>query len=107
MIKLQSKVKWIEFRHPDGVPGNWYKWGDTHVCVSKDDGMWHMSISCPKRYPTWNEIYLAWYELVPGAGEDFNGAIVLPRKKEYVDLHPNCFHVYQHDAEIPGGMILL
>jgi hypothetical protein len=53
-----------------------------------------VSISCKTRYPTWEEIKAAWYELVPGA-EERTGAILLPPKAEYVNLHSNCFHVYE------------
>ena len=105
MIKLGAKVKWKKANHAFG--GDWYSWGDTLVHVAKEDGLWHMSISCPSRYPIWDEIYTAWYDLVPGAGKDFNGAIILPRKTEYVNVHPNCFHVHQlRDAEMPSGIIL-
>lgn len=31
----------------------------------------------------------------------------LPRKSEYVNIHPNCFHVHQvRDAELPEGLLL-
>jgi hypothetical protein len=104
VIRLR-KAEWIEFRNP-GFPGAWYGWGDTKVCVAKEYGLWHISISCPTRYPTWDEIYTAWYDLVPDAA-NINGAIILPRKAEYVNAHPNCFHVYQlRDEEIPGSIIL-
>lgn len=106
MINLNPKAKWIQFNHPLG--GDWYRWGDTSVHVERhEDGMWHMSISCPNRYPTWTEIHSAWYDLVPGAGKDFEGGIILPRKSEYVNIHPNCFHVHQLlGAEVPAGIIL-
>ena len=68
--------------------GDWYVWGAVRVCVACEYGMWHISISCEYRYPTWDEIYTAWYDLVPGAG-DIHGAIILPRKSEYVNIHPN------------------
>lgn len=105
MIRLR-KAEWVEVRLPH-LPGTgdnakWYKWGDTTVCVAKEVGLWHISVSCPHRYPTWDEIFTAWYDLVPGAGSEFNGAIVLPRKS-----HPNCFHVHQlRDAEMPEGIVL-
>lgn len=109
MIKLQAKANWKQIQNP-GVPGaKWYKWGDLAVCVGdpKVEGHWHISISHPYRYPTWDEIYTAWYDLVPGAGSDFNGAIILPRKSEYVNKHPNCFHVHQlNDAEVPSSILL-
>lgn len=107
MIRLNSKAKWIEFQNPMAPFGRWYRWGDTKVCVNHEDKLWHMSISCPHRYPSWDEIYTAWYDLVPGAGLDFNGAIFLPRRAEYVNTHPNCFHVWQlYDAEMPARIIL-
>src|SRR5215469_17477875 len=85
MIRLQPKANWKQIRHPH--PGNWYVWGEVGACVTKDDGFWHLSVSHPRRYPTWDEIYTAWYDLVPGAGSEFEGGIILPRKTEYVNLH--------------------
>jgi hypothetical protein len=105
MINLKPKAKWRKINHPLG--GDWYVWGAVRCCVAKELNLWHISISCEYRYPTWDEIYTAWYDLVPGAGVDFNGAIILPRKSEYVNIHPNCFHVYQLlDSDIPGSIIL-
>jgi len=101
--KLERKANWKKVNHPLG--GDWYVWGSVRACVSRDDGFWHLSVSCEYRYPTWNEIYTAWYDLIPGAGIEFNGAIILPRKSEYVNIHENCFHVFQlRDSEIIGGI---
>jgi hypothetical protein len=87
--------------------GDWYSWGDVAAHVAKEGGLWHMSISVPYRYPTWDEIYTAWYDLVPDAAQ-INGAIILPRQSEYVSIHQNCFYVHQlQDAEIPGGVLVL
>lgn len=86
--------------------GDWYVCGQISAHVSKDNGCWHLSVSHPNRYPTWDEIYTAWYDLVPDASQ-IEGAIILPRKSEYVNLHPNCFHVWQlRDAEVPKQLIL-
>ena len=93
MVKLPLKAKWVRFQHPMG--GNWFHWGDTRVCVECHGGLWHISISCLHRYPSWEEIKAAWYDLVPGAGVEFEGAVILPRKEDYVNLHVNCFHVHQ------------
>lgn len=104
MIRLKAKASWRKFNHPMG--GDWYAWGDVSVHVAKEQGLWHISVSVPYRYPTWDEIFTAWYDLVPDA-QDISGAIILPRKSEYVNIHPNCFHVQQlEDAEIPAGLIL-
>ena len=93
MITLEPKAQWKQFQHPLG--GDWYRWGEISAHVSKDDNKWHLSVSHPRRYPTWREIYTAWYDLVPGAGREFEGAILLPRHSEYVNVHQNCFHIWQ------------
>ena len=105
MIHLKPKAKWLKFNHPMG--GDWYHWGDCSVHVAKENGLWHISCSVPYRYPTWGEIHQAWYDLVPDAA-NIQGAIFLPRKSEYVNIHPNCFHVYQlTDAEISANAVIL
>ena len=49
------------------------------------------------RIPTWEEIRDARYELLP---DDIYMAIILPPRKDYVDLGPSTMHLY----EIPGGL---
>lgn len=53
---------------------------------------YHLSISHAHRYPTWDEITRARYDLVP---HDVTMIQVLPPMGEYVNLHPNCFHLWQ------------
>jgi hypothetical protein len=53
---------------------------------------WHLSISCADRYPTWEEIREARYALLP---DDCTMGMLLPPKKEYVNVHPNCFHLHE------------
>ena len=104
MIKLKPKANWREIAI-DAVPGSrWYTWGDLRVCVGDPhiEGCWHISISHPYRYPTWDEIYTARYTFCP---HDITMAIFLPKTSEYVNIHPNCFHVYQvFDEEMPKGV---
>ena len=91
-----------------GMSGEWYRWGDLKVCVADPEveGGAHISVSHPYRYPTWEEIKAAWYDLVPNASE-ITGAIILPRKPEYVNIHTNCFHVYQlNQSEMPESVRL-
>jgi hypothetical protein len=104
MIELKPKAHWKKVNHPQG--GDWYVWGCVRVCVARELGYWHISVSCEHRYPTWDEIFTAWYDLVPGAGQDFNGAIILPRKLEYVNIHPNCFHIHQLRDDEASALIL-
>ncbi len=59
-----------------------------------EDKGWHMSISVDDRYPTWDEVAKAWYELVPDSGGRI-GAMILPPKSEYVNIHNFCFQVHE------------
>ena len=70
-----------------------FKWGDCRVFVGQEPGIgWHLSMSQPYRYPTWDEIKSARYELLP---HDVTMAMILPPTDEYVNFHPNCFHLHQ------------
>jgi hypothetical protein len=53
---------------------------------------WHLSISHANRYPVWNEIRDARYALLP---DDCTMAMLLPPRAQYVNLHPNCFHLHE------------
>jgi hypothetical protein len=55
---------------------------------------WHLSISHPTRYPTWDEIKAARYDLLP---DDCTMGMLLPPSGEYVNVHPNCFHLHEVD----------
>ena len=57
---------------------------------------WHLSISCSDRYPVWDEIKDARYSLLP-MGLTF--AQILPPMNEFVNIHPNCFHLWELDAD--------
>lgn len=54
--------------------------------------VWHLSISCARRYPTWDEIKQARYGLLPDA---ITMAMLLPPSAQYVNVHPNCFHLWE------------
>jgi|SRR5579862_6186427 len=84
--------RWVEFASP--LPYNRaYRWGYVTVFVGQEPVIgWHLSISTPHRYPTWDEIKAARYDLIP---DDVIVAMLLPPKSEYVNLHPNCFHLHQ------------
>lgn len=74
-----------------------YQWGNTRALVElhRLPYGWHISVSCPKRLPTYDEIKSARYSLAP-AGVTM--AMIFPPPEEFVNLHPNCLHLY----EIPG-----
>lgn len=58
----------------------------------------HLSISCESRYPTWDEIHDARYALM---GLGLNVAMYLPPTPQYVNIHPNCFHLYETYERAP------
>lgn len=66
---------------------------NTERGISRD--RWHLSIAHKTRYPTWDEIKAARYELVPA---NVTMAMILPTPDEYVNLHKNCFHLHEIDA---------
>jgi hypothetical protein len=72
--------------------------GECRVLIGHEDRngdgkrLWHLSISCEKRYPTWDEIKDARYTLLP-MGLTF--AMLLPPMNEYVNVHQNCFHLWE------------
>lgn len=79
-----------------------FKEKDLVVIVSKDAGAWHLSVSHPLRYPTWDEIKYLRYKYLPN---DVTMAIILPPKEDYVNLHPTCFHLWQIGAELKGVQV--
>lgn len=64
-----------------------------HVLIAWEVGNgWHLSISHPKRYPVWDEIKAARYDLLP---DECTMGMLLPPKGEYISVHPNCFHLHE------------
>ena len=88
-----------------GVKGSAYVLGEVRAIVSRDPirerGIivmrWHISVSCADRYPTWEEIKAARYVLVPDA---VFMAQILPPRADYVNMHPNTFHLHEIPEEI-------
>ena len=68
--------------------------GPVRCIVSRDgpERLWHISISCESRYPSWEELKKARYDLLP---DEITMAMFLPPKAEYVNIHPNCFHWHE------------
>lgn len=62
------------------------------VIVTIDAGSYHMSIAHTKRYPTWDEIKKARYMYCPS---NITMAMMLPPLEEYVNVHKNCFHLWE------------
>lgn len=64
-----------------------------------DDGrkLWHLSISHPRRYPTWDEVADARYRFTP---DRVTMAILLPPSAQYVNFHPTTFHLWQVQTQV-------
>lgn len=71
-----------------------YTMGQCRILVSPphEDFGWHLSISHPTRYPSWDEVAKARYALLP---TDLDFVMVLPKPEEYVSIHENCFQVWE------------
>lgn len=69
-----------------------FRLGECLVFVGHSPDGWHLSISHPRRYPTWDEIKAARYLLTP---HNVTMAMILPPPEEYVNIHENCFHLWQ------------
>lgn len=67
--------------------------GASRVFVGEEPGVgWHLSISCADRYPDYEEIKAARYDLVP---HDVTMAMLFPPLTQFVNIHNNCFHLFQ------------
>ena len=65
--------------------------GECSVIVGLEVG-WHLSIAHPTRYPTYEEIKEARYKFLPN---ETTVAMLFPPKEEFVNLHSNCFHLWE------------
>lgn len=68
--------------------------GDCRIIVALENNLWHLSISCKGRLPTYEEIKKARYDLTPN---DVHMAEIFPPKEEFVNIHPFTRHLWQID----------
>ena len=66
--------------------------GWLQVFVTVEAGLIHLSVSHPRRYPTWDEIKGIRYAMLPN---NLTFALLLPPLSQYVNVHPNCFHLHE------------
>jgi len=69
-----------------------YRLGECRVIVTREYGEWHLSISHPGRYPTWDEVAQARYKAIP---KNIWMAMMLPPPEHYVNLHERCLHLVE------------
>lgn len=71
--------------------GAWKFMGCT-VVVSKDAGLWHLSISRKDRLPNYDELKSARYQYLP----DVKYAVqIFPPEEDFVNLHSFCLHLWE------------
>lgn len=108
-----QRLKWIPVSHlPHGARGYYASCDDGFLRAivglepaGKDGEMiWHISVSHVNkslkhdRYPSWDELKHAKYQLVP---DDVPMVLIFPSKAaKYVDVSPNCLHLWQAEEGI-------
>lgn len=55
----------------------------------------HVSVSRADRYPGWDELL----EVKEHFFGDVDCAMLMPKKEDYVNVHQNCFHIWQVPQE--------
>jgi hypothetical protein len=70
------------------------------VIVSSDTGqhgtLLHVSVAYPTHLPTWETVHQVRDAFFP---DDVDVAMILPRARDYVNLHPNTLHLTQLPVE--------
>jgi hypothetical protein len=74
--------------------------GQLRAILTEDPPGWHLSVSfAPSdimkgtRYPSWDELADARYELAP---RNIDMVMHLPPPAEYVNVHDTCFHLHEY-----------
>jgi hypothetical protein len=117
-MAIATQSNWTEVPVPDALrhvlaPGSRVfqrnlEDGHLSVILSRESTGWHLSISHRRsivdpftgrpaagRYPTWDEIRDARYDLLP---DDLTMAMMLPPRAEYVNLHSTTFHLFEVES---------
>jgi hypothetical protein len=78
--------------------------GVLFAIVADEPAGWHLSVSFRDhrgqytRYPTWDELAHARYELLP---DDIDVVMHLPPPDQYVAVHDTTFHLHEHPERTP------
>jgi hypothetical protein len=91
-----DKMKIIKDKGKFGVCDCYHTDTDCKILCGCESVGWHMSISHPYRYPTWDEIKQVRYELMP---KDLDIGMILPVEDDYINIHNFCFHLFELDMK--------
>lgn len=124
---------WVRAPHADTSPLRWFlsqrrsttsgatSWESDRghlALVSRDEGLWHVTVSHPNRYPSWDEMASARERLTP---DHVTMEMVLPPSPpsppsaQYVNLPSTCLHLWEvptepdpqcEDAKMPGQAVI-
>lgn len=86
---MERKAKKAGYLEPDA---KCYSMGACSISVGSSPLGYHLSIAHPKRYPQWDECARARYELLP---DDVTFGMLFPPSDQYVNVHNNCFHLWE------------
>ena len=77
-----------------GTPPGCTSWGSTTGCTAfagQELGRWHVSVSHPRRVPSWDEMRTAREAMTSDA---VTMAILMPPSAQYVNVHDYCLHLW-------------
>lgn len=92
----KNSLVWYEV--PSPMPGADCYFSTTGLRVTESTDLiegrefQHVVVSRADRYPSWEDILMVKEHFI---GDEVEAYQVLPRKSEYVNLHPNCFHLWR------------
>lgn len=92
IIEVQLPHKLQHLKNQYEVGARFYRMGLAFIILGNSPAGWHMSISLPARYPTWDEIAEAWYKLTP---VNTAGGMLLPPPDHFVNISSTCLHIWQ------------
>lgn len=82
-------------RPPRGAPAGCTTWESSTGCVAfagREGGVWHVSVSHPRRVPSWDEMRTAREAMTP---DEVTMSILFPPRGEYVNVHPRTLHLWE------------
>lgn len=114
-LEIDDEIEIINWVPPSVLPPNWrcidrgidgglYKSRDgftviVSCCIERDGRAWvHLSVSRRDRVPNWDEMVRIKEIFL---GKESLAVQVFPPRSEWVNLHPNCLHLYQCLDECP------
>jgi hypothetical protein len=69
-----------------------FKFRGCQVCISKDAGLWHISISRKDRLPSYEELKDVRYQYLPDVPYMVQ---IFPSQEDFVNLHNYCLHLWE------------